>query len=283
VGVWFQANSPSTERFLYLIDESNDYAQIQQWASWIQNNTGVGKNLMSFATINLLDARASTPALDIAATWFDVGDTTKWNTASAAVAADPTKRYYQYNGRRPSNGSFATDDDGIALRELAWAQYKKGVNRWFFWESTYYNDTQGGRGNTNVFQNATTISGATSQDSVLGETGWLHSNGDGLMFYPGTDTLFPADSYGLAGPIASLRLKHWRRGIQDVDYITLARAINPTATDAIVKAMVPKAMWEYGVSDPSDPTWTLTDISWSINPNDWENARKQLATIIDGQ
>ena len=31
------------------------------------------------------------------------------------------------------------------------------------------------------------------------------------------------------GPFASLRLKLWRRGIQDVDYLTLAAAINPSA------------------------------------------------------
>ena len=171
----------------------------------------------------------------------------------------------------------------MALRELSWAQYKKGINRWFFWESTYYNDYQGGRGQTDVFNTAATFSGTTSTSSTLGETGWTHSNGDGLLFYPGTDTVYPASSYGLQGPLASLRMKHWRRGVQDVDYITLASAINPTATQALVNQMVPKAMWDYGVSDPADPSWVRTDISWSINPDDWETARKALAHIIDGQ
>ena len=30
---WFEANSPTTERFLYLIDESTNYAQTEQWAA----------------------------------------------------------------------------------------------------------------------------------------------------------------------------------------------------------------------------------------------------------
>src|SRR5262249_37705912 len=159
-------------------------------------------------------------------TWFDVGDTSTWQNAANAQAA-AGKEFFMYNGRRPSQGSFATEDDGVALRELAWAQYKKGINRWFFWESCYYNDTQSGRGQNDLFHSAQTFGGYTSTDAVTGRTGWNYSNGDGVLFYPGTDTVFPADSYNIKGPIASLRLKHWRRGIQDVDYINLARAIDP--------------------------------------------------------
>jgi hypothetical protein len=212
-----------------------------------------------------------------------VGDNSSWQNAENSWLSNSTKRFYMYNGKRPSQGSFATEDDGVSLRELAWAQYKKKTDRWFFWESTYYNDYQGGRGQINVFQTAATFSGAVSQDSVNGESGWNHSNGDGVLFYPGTDKVFPSESYGVQGPIASLRLKQWRRGIQDVDYLTLANQIDPAAVQAIVNQMVPKAMWEYGVNDPKDPSWVLADISWSINPDDWDNARAQLAHIIDGQ
>jgi hypothetical protein len=102
-----------------------------------------------------------------------------------------------------------------------------------------------------------------------------------VLFYPGTDKAFPSESYGLPGPIASLRLKYWRRGIQDVDYITMAAKVNPQAVAALVQKMVPKALWENGVSDPADPTWVLAPISWSTNPDDWEAARLQLAEIIE--
>jgi hypothetical protein len=83
------------------------------------------------------------------------------------------------------------------------------------------------------------------------------------------------------GPFASLRLKHWRRGIQDVDYLKLAEVISPTRTAEIVAEIVPKILWEYGVSDPEDPTWVLTDISWSTDPDVWEEARGELADIIE--
>jgi hypothetical protein len=105
-----------------------------------------------------------------------------------------------------------------------------------------------------------------------------------VFMYPGTDTLFPASSYGIAGPIASLRLKHWRRGVQDVDYLTLANAIDSASVSAIVAKMVPSALWEVQCHDPTnDCSYSYAPISWSNDPDDWEAARASLAHIIDGQ
>jgi hypothetical protein len=278
-----QALTTPTDYFLYLIDESDDFSRIERWSSWIDGNPGPGRRLMSMATIDLPTAAAHTPALDIPTSRVTVGIADEWESAVDSYTASPDRRFYMYNGNRPASGSFATEDDGVALRELAWGQFKKGIDRWFYWESTYYNNDQGNAGQTNVFQQAHTFGDLDQVDSVLGETGWNYLNGDGVLFYPGTDTRFPEDSYGLMGPFASLRLKHWRRGIQDVDYLTLAAAIDPARTAEIVEAIVPKVLWEYGVSDPRDPTWVLTDISWSTNPDTWEAARAALADIIEGQ
>ena len=94
---------------------------------------------------------------------------------------------------------------------------------------------------------------------------------------------FPDESYDVAGPIASLRLKYWRRGIQDIDYITMAYEKDPAAVTQIINDMIPKAMWEYGVDSLEDPTYVRTAISWSDDPDVWENARKQLADIIENK
>ena len=278
---WFTANSATTEYFLYLIDESDNYSQIEQWASWINNAPGSGSNLRSLATMDMTSAVNNCASLDISPSWFTTGDTTTWQSAVASFENDTNKRVYFYNGVRPATGSFATEDDGVALRQLVWAQYKKGIDRWFKWESTYYNNYQGDMGETNVFTTARTFGTYSTVDSELGETGWNHSNGDGVLFYPGTDTVYSSESYGISGPIASLRLKHWRRGIQDVDYIVLAAQLDATSTQQIVNNIVPTVLWEYGVDDPSDPTYVSTDISWSIDPDVWETARDQLADIIE--
>jgi len=281
---WFEdhAFATPTDYFLYLIDESDDYPQIEQWAGWINDNPGPGRRLMSMATTPLPTAAANTPALDIPTSWYSVGLADEWQTAAEAYQADPDKRFYLYNSNRPGSGSFAIEDEGVALRELAWGQYKMGVDRWFYWEATYYNNDQGNTGQTNVFQQAHTYGDYDDFDDVLGETGWNYLNGDGVLLYPGADTRFPEDSYGVMGPFASLRLKHWRRGIQDVDYLTMAAAINPVRTAEIVAEIIPTVLWECGVSDPEDPTWLLADISWSIDPDDWEAARAELADIIEG-
>jgi hypothetical protein len=279
---WFTQHAPNVERFLYLIDESADTAQIQTWCNWVLNNPGPGRNLRTLATIGLPSAASGAPGLDIPTSAPDASIASVWQPLVDRYTSDARKRFYMYNGKRPYTGSTATEDDGVALRERAWAQYKLKANRWYFWETTYYNDFQGGTGEGNLFRTAHTFGGFSTVDSVKGETGWNYSNGDGVLFYPGTDKLYASDSYGVDGPFASLRLKYWRRGLQDVDYLTMAAAINPTAVQQLVNAMVPKAAWEYGVTSTADPTYVLTDISWTDDPRAWENARAQLAAIIAG-
>jgi hypothetical protein len=270
---WFKSNFPGTERFIYIADENPDYARTERLA---QNSL-----VAPFATAQLPSALSETPSLKIIASTIYVGITSQWETALANWKSDLTRKFYMYNGHRPASGTFVTEDDGIALRQLPWAQYKKSVDRWYVWESTYYNNSSWGTGETPLFDQAKTFGADGTPDFALGLTSSHYSNGDGVLFYPGTDRVYPGQSYGVDGPFASLRLKDWRRGIQDVDYISMASKVNPTRTKQIVDAMVPKVFWEVGVDDPSDPTYRHTDISWPTNPDTWENARKELAGIIE--
>jgi hypothetical protein len=291
---WFEANSPQTERFVYLCDESacarstpTLATQLQWWAAI----SGVGSKLHTMATQPLLDApmglsdpTSSWPFSDgVSSGNTSTGGTTAADqtAADAVVASEPTRRLFAYNGQRPGSGSCATEDDGVALREQPWGQYKKKIDRWFWWEATYYDDNQQGLGTVDLFGSADTFGIATS-DPTYGTTGG--ANGNGVLMYPGTDATFPSNSYGIAGPIASLRLKHWRRGLQDVDYLTLAAAIDASAVRALVDKMVPSVLWEQQCHDPAnDCSYTYAPASWSDNPDDWEAARAALAHIIDGQ
>ena len=284
---WFDLNSPQTEYFLYLFDEPSSPTQMalaNGWAQTLNANPGVGRKLMSLTTIRANYAQSGMPDLDIPMSDRGLGITQQWENIAASYRNKSDKRFYMYNGYRPMSGSFMTDDDGVALRELAWGQYKKSVQRWFYWESTYYNNYQSGSGETNVFRQAQTFGKNDPSDRLaplMGQTGWNYGNGDGVLFYPGTDRVYRDDSYNLSGPIASLRLKFWRRGMQDVDYLTMAAGVAPDKVAAIMNRIVPKVLWEYGVSDVNDPTWIYTDVSWSPNPDVWEQARSELATIIE--
>ena len=308
---WFQNNAPDTTRFLYVDDEPMvshitsgprlpvEYANLV--SQFVAENPGPGGNLDTFVTASPLDHDTALPITNILGTVIAQGPTEPWNQATAALNADPNRRYFMYNGRRPASGSFSTDDDGVALRELPWGQYKKGISRWFYWHANYYNNFLGGPAvrdlsevgtegasfrigtRTNVFKSAHTFGSHDYFNPVIGETGvFNYSNGDGVLMYPGTDKVFPAEDRGLDGPIASLRMKHWRRGIQDVKYITLAMQADPVATQAVIDEMVPIVMWELGVTDPNDPTFVLAPPSWSTDPDDWEGARARLINIILG-
>ena len=279
---WFKNNSPATEHFLYLIDESTNYSQTEKWAKWMKNNPGIGHSLKSFATISLKPSMAFCPSLDI--TCQAAGPVIKRETDSLLniLRNTPGKEFYMYNGYRPWSGAFQTEEDGVGLLVNPWAQFKKGISRWFFWESTYWYNFQGDHTQINVFNRAQNFGYNNNFDSIQGDKGFAYANGDGLLFYPGTDSVYKSESYNINGPIASLRMKHWRRGIQDADYLALAKAIDSTATYKIIDSVVPKILWECDVTDHSDPTWLVDGIHWSVNPDAWENARKKLAKIIGG-
>jgi len=273
---WFSKKSPKTDVYFYLADESSNWSEQEAWAKTIKS---AAPKIKTFATVPLPEATLHLPSLDVAASWFNFGVTDIWEKAVANWNANK-KELFLYNGKRPLSGSFATEDDGVSMRVIPWSQVKMGVKRWFFWNGTYYKNFQGGTGETNVFRTAQTFGGKANPDAILGETAWNYSNGDGVLFYPGTDRIYPSDSYGINGPLASLRLKLWRTGIEDAKYIELAYEKNPTATKSIMQRMLPRVLWQVGVADPSDPTWKKTDISWSTDPQLWESARRELANII---
>ncbi len=303
---WFQTNSPETSRFLYVEDEPfsgpfngrtvDTFAFAETVAAFVAQNPGPGSTLDTFTTANPVIHGSTLASHTILGAQIDAAPTDAWELE---LSLNPQRKLIMYNGRRPASGTFMIDDEGSSLREIPWGQYKQGVDRWFYWNSTYYNNRAGGApsrdlsevgpdggedfrlgSRTNVFKSAHTFGGHSSFNPVIGEAGFNYANGDGVLFYPGTDLVFPDQSYGLNGPIASLRLKHWRRGIQDIQYVALAMAQDPIATQQLVNETVPLALWEIGVEDPNDPTFVHRPPSWSTDPDDWETTRRQLATII---
>jgi hypothetical protein len=265
------------------LDESTDFGKMEQWAVWAHRNPGPGRTLRTFATIGLPQAVERTPSVDIVASTPDEsmrGPTPyagkNWQSAFERLRKQANKSIYFYNGSRPASGSFTTDDDGIAPRQLGWIQFALGIERWFKWESTYYDNIHHNTGETNVFRSAHTFGDITGIDPAMGETGNNYDNGNGLLFYPGTDLVFPDESYGVEAPIASLRLKHWRRGVQDHDYLVMAARLDDVKVKQIVAGLISHALWDKAMGALSN------DDGWTTNPDTWEAARRQLADIIEG-
>jgi hypothetical protein len=68
--------------------------------------------------------------------------------------------------------------------------------------------------------------------------------GNGTMVYPGAK-LGRAGFPSAPGPIPSMRLKAWRRGLQDADLASVARAAGRGAeVDALLREIVPRALGE---------------------------------------
>jgi Domain of unknown function (DUF4091)/Family of unknown function (DUF6067) len=283
---WFESHLPKTDYFIYLQDEpgKGDLPNVEKWASWILNDPGPGKGLYSLATLDAGVARIRVPSLAIPVTHAAIGTCPNGNPCPhpgenlASVAAyyrsTPGKHFWMYNDGNPAVGTMNTEDDGIAPRTFGWAQWKMGVQRWFYWYANLNN-------NVDWFATATTWGTRSKMDPSLGAFGDnAPTNGNGLLIYPGTDVDHKANSYGIAGPIASLRLKEWRRGIQDADYLALANKIDPVATKSIVARVMPKALWENPSPGGDDPSYYIGPNSWSSNPDDWEAGRAQLSAII---
>lgn len=269
-----------TSYFLYLIDESEDFETISEWCRWVKSNPGPGKRMPTLATMSLVKAYEHTPLLSIPTSTTGFGITRRWKKAANHYRDSRDHSFFLYNGFRPGSGTVVIEDDGIAMRQLGWTQFKTGAARWFVWEGTYYKNQEGGAIQTKLFSTAHTFGPPGGRDPSLGDTGYNYNNGDGVLFYPGTDLKHLDESYGVPAPFASLRLKHWRRGLQDYEYLKLAARADLRSTAVLIQAMVPRVMWEVPVDDENDPTWARTGISWSTDPNDWNAAIDELTRII---
>jgi len=84
----------------------------------------------------------------------------------------------------------------------------------------------------------------------------LRWNGDGALFYPGNDA-------GIEGPIASLRLKSLRDGMEDYEYFAL---LEQRGGKAVVDEIVRQAV----------PTWG----TWDSDPDRLMELRHRLAEEI---
>ncbi|MCB1755213.1 MAG: DUF4091 domain-containing protein [Gammaproteobacteria bacterium] len=95
--------------------------------------------------------------------------------------------------------------------------------------------------------------------------------GNGVMVYPGNQLAkigFPATP----GPMPSMRLKAWRRGLQDAELAVLGRkAGRQTAVDELLEAMIPAALGE-----------ATGDAQWPDDPARWIDFHWQLLELASG-
>lgn len=215
-----------TDVFLYAVDEACESSLPRQWRLALAQSAS--PRLSSLRVAQSCDLPPQQQPVDLV-----LLPSSHYSPGDADRAKAHAKHVWIYNGALPYSGTFLSDAPLASMRINPWIQARFGIERWFYWESTFYNDDNpGGHGPFDPFATAETFHNRAGD----------HANGDGVLVYPGRQPGFASNDWGFDGVIASERLKAWRRGIQDVGYVRLAATVDPERTSAITALVVGRAL-----------------------------------------
>ncbi|MCC6398544.1 MAG: carbohydrate binding domain-containing protein, partial [Bacteroidetes bacterium] len=266
--LWFRTKAPTVERFKYLTDEPKPdaYDVVIERANWIRNSLGIGRNLRTYCTVKL------DPRLYGAITFwsltgqsgYDPGDGVPLGYISSTARQRQSlgEKIAFYNGTRPGYGQPELLDNVLADNRVnPWIAFKYNVDQYFLWIIGFIT---GLPVNRNVWVD--NYNGTTTSRS------WA----EGQYVYPGEDTKHPADSRGVKGPIVSMRMKNFRRGMQDYEYLWLARqaGVPEDTIAAVINSVVPAALDQ--VPQNNHP-------SYAERGYPYEAARRRLAELLGRQ
>jgi hypothetical protein len=258
---------PGAITFLYMPDEPGpqEYPRILKIAENVHTNPGPGRALPIFVTSRYVDALA--PAIDI------------WASGPKGFLLDRVaserargRRHWFYNGGRPAGGAITIDAPATDPRATIWAAFKHDVEVYFYWHAVHWrhNSQKQGERNQNVWAESVTFDNRKQAQRSPDDKGYIH--GDGVLIYPGEERLHPEEDRGIAGPIASVQLANFRRGLQDHQYLTIARKLGLTeAVDEAIRTIVPRVFSDAGER-----------VSYPETGSAYESARLRLARAIAG-
>jgi hypothetical protein len=183
--------------------------------------------------------------------------------ARARLAQERGKKVWVYNGRRPYAGAMVLDVPATDLRANAWIAARYDVERWFYWEATYWRDQ--GRGGEGGWDGFDPFVIAETFHNAEGD----HANGDGVLVYPGRQIARGMVDFDQSQVFPSVRLKNLRRGVEDAGYVALARGADAERANEVVRRVVPRALAGAG-----------PHVAWPERGLPWLVARKELAEIV---
>jgi hypothetical protein len=259
---------PRAITFLYMPDEPRPpvYPRILSLAANIHSNPGPGRGLPIFVTSKYVTALDD--AVDI---WCS--GPKGFHIDAAAKERARGREYWFYNGGRPAGGAITIDAPATDARATIWAAFKHDVRVYFYWHSVHWrhNSQKHGERNQNVWANSITFDnrgeGRTSPD----DEGYIH--GDGVLMYPGEEKLHPEEDRGVPGPISTIQLANFRRGLQDHQYLTLAKRLGlETEVASALQTIVPRVFSDAGER-----------VSFPETGDPYERVRLQLARAIARQ
>ncbi len=272
---WFLDNAPQTLRFKYFDDEGDVtnptvVQSIQDKCTWIKSSPGPGKNLHRFFTKEFVYKG-----------FYDYIDIWSLSAQPGLLLNDMRTRrpsgdlFSSYNGTRPMWGNmelidvYATDN-----RVNPWICWKYGVDLLFYWTTSFYAENLPPSPNAKNVWNDNFLPSGSPYGSIKA---W----GAGMLFYPGVDVLYPDDSRGVQGPIGCVRIKNFRRGQQDYEYLWLAKKMGIDVS-GIVNQIVPHALDDWGDSYTSSAGFNQQP-TYAQKGYLFENARRAIAQMLDAE
>jgi hypothetical protein len=234
---------PHALTFLYMPDEPRaaEYPHILKLAENVHSNPGPGRALPIFVTSAYEDAIAR------------------------------GREFWFYNGGRPEGGAITIDAPATDARATIWAAFKHDARVYFYWHAVHWrhNSQKQGNRDQNVWAESITFDNRGQPNKPTDDQGYIH--GDGVLIYPGEDKLHPDEDRGVPGPIATVQLANFRRGLQDHQYLTLARNLGlHDVVSEVLTAIVPRVF-----SDAGDR------VSFPETGDPYEAARLKLAHAIE--
>ncbi|MEO8078098.1 MAG: glycoside hydrolase domain-containing protein, partial [Acidobacteriota bacterium] len=256
---------PRALTFLYMPDEPRaaEYAHILALADNIHSNPGPGRALPIFVTSQYVEALDR--AIDI---WCSGPKGFQIERAASERARG--REFWFYNGGRPQGGAITIDAPATDARTTIWAAAKHDVRVYFYWNAVHWrhNSQKVGERDQNVWANSITFDNRRQANKSVDDQGYIH--GDGVLIYPGEERLHPEEDRGVPGPIATIQLANFRRGLQDHQYLALARRLGlQSEVDAALAAIVPRVFSDAG-----------TTVSFPETGDPYEAVRLRLARAI---
>jgi hypothetical protein len=256
---------PGAQTFLYVPDEPgpSQYPYIRTLADNVHSNPGPGRKLPVFVTKHIDPALEG--AIDI---WC--APPQAFNIAAAAQQRAMGRKVWFYNGGRPHGPAIVIDAPATEARVVGWAAFKHDVDTYFYWHGVHWrhNSQKQGERRQNVWAEPITFDNRGQPRKPIRDQGYI--NGDGVLIYPGEEKIHPEEDRGIPGPIATIQLANLRRGLQDHQYLTLARRLGLEAeVREALAAVVPRVF--------SDARET---VGFAETGDAFEAARRRLATAI---
>lgn len=232
------------ERRQYIARVHGDMLRVQQ-----SIDQGSSDRIQGQTRIDLLWTSHSDPVI-----WLDDPETTLVNRvrlwAPNAHAANPSflaertemgEQAWFYHSGHPAVGGHSINLPGSDMRSWGVIGARYGLRGQLMWSVNLGNDDL-------PFAQPTY---KPDDDRV----------GNGVMVYPGYQ--LPRIGFPAApGPIPSMRLKAWHRGLQDAELFYLARTRFPNEAQALITALIPRALGEAVEHGDTAPTWPRDAAPW---------------------